>query len=266
MKKKILIISFLIFNFSCSYKSNSILLEEAEKFEQNKNYQKSLEYYFRIINTDKNKKRGLFAAEKAANIAQYELAQYLKTIMALDYILINSKDQNERLKVQEKKADIYFNNLLNYSKAIEEFNKLLLVKMNPENHIQTRFKIAKAFFFMNKFDQSLLEIDSILLTKNINLDLKFELLHFKGNTLLTVKKINKAIKIFKELLVLSPEKSKKENVKLSLVVCYEEIELFDEAISVLKTLYAEEEQRAFVELRIKKLKKRKKNLPRGKVR
>ena len=258
----LLLISIMFFS-GCIGSSGHQLLKQAENLEQQKKFKEALLTYFKLIKT--NDKESILAANKAARVAHYELSDFNKAIIALDYILINSKDDEQRLKAQNHKADIYFSGLNDYSRSIEELSKLMLITSDQHEKNEIKFKIAKAYYYLNNFQQSLIELNGLLKSVNKDEDI-FEILYFKGSVLMTVKKMEEAIDIFKMLLEKYPEKSKKENVKLSLIVCLEEKEKFSEAIALLETLRGEEDQKNFVDLRIKRLQKRIENMPKGKVR
>ena len=83
----------------------------------------------------------------------------------------------------------------------------------------------------------------------------------KAQTLVAAKKIPEAAALWELIMTTFPEKSKKENVALNLVVCYEDMKEFGKAIDVLERMREGYPHPEFLNLRIQRLKERKENMP-----
>ncbi len=123
-----------------------------------------------------------------------------------------------------------------------------------------KLTIARAFFYLNNFNQAQSEINEASRLK-IPDEIMFDLLILNGNILVAQKKFPKAIIVYNDILKKFPMLSQKENVKLTLAVCYEENLQFKESIEILEKLKDIYKPPEYIELRIKKLKERLKNLP-----
>ena len=79
--------------------------------------------------------------------------------------------------------------------------------------------------------------------------------------LMTTKKIDEAIKLFKKLLEENPRKAEKENVGINLSLAYEEKKDFSQAMKILEKMKDTYPTKEFIELKINRLKQRAKNQP-----
>lgn len=251
----------------CQYFSGEDEYQIAEKYEQNSDFKKAVKYYLRYIKKNEPSDKTVLAAEKIIKLSQLNPRDYDLIILMADYIIERSNNFKKSFWAQEVKANIYFDDLNQYEKAILEFNKLLLlVKEDDEKKFKYKLKIAKAYFSLNRFYQSEVETKNILKMK-VSKDLLYEARLFEANLFLTTKKINLAIESFQNIISDYPEKSQKENLKKNLVVCYEEKEDFEKAISILNEMKQEKtENPELIDLKIEKLKARIANQPRGHIR
>ena len=130
-----------------------------------------------------------------------------------------------------------------------------------------KMSLARAYYYQNDFAQAENEADEFL-RRDIPIEQKFEMKILKGNISLAKKDLPKAVEIFKAVLKEYPEQSRRDNVALTLSVCYEEMKDYVSAIEVLEGLKAHHPMPEYIDLRIKRLQERLKNLPgaRGKYR
>lgn len=235
-------------------------LERAHQLRESKNFIQALDVYDKIIKQKPNSKIAAKAAEYAAKITREEKQDYSKSIEYFNYVILFSDQAKARKSAQISIADLYFNKLKDYNKSINSYNKLLQIAANDSERVKYKLSLAKSYFSMNNFYQALVEVDNLL---KMNLDQKtlYEVLVFKGNVLLTTKKIEDAISIYKQVIEEFPEKSRKDNITMNLALCYEELNDFDESIRILEDLKKDYAMPEFIEITIKKLKKRKENLP-----
>lgn len=235
-------------------------IEKAKKSENLGQYSEAAEHYQRAILRSDQKQLSLEAAREAARLNFYQIKDFNKALEFYRYIVIHSDSKDERLSSQKQIATIYFDHLTNYENAVLEISKLL--NMQPGTSLQREFgiKLARAYFYQNNFIQAESEVNQIL-NSNPTMDEKFEMMVFKGNIYLAKKDIVKASLIFKQAIDLNPEKATKENVALTLAVAYEEMKDYKSAIETLTAMKAYHPMPEYLEIRIKRLAERKKNLP-----
>ena len=224
------------------------------------NFNEGLSLIDRIIKRDPEAKLALTAARYGARVAALDAKDYPKAIQFYKNLVLFSPDREERMKSQRQIAEIQFRNLANYEQAIVEYNKLLGLTESDEDKYEFRFNIAKAYYQLNNFYQSAVELDELLGGK-IPEARRFDVLLFKANLLLTEKKLDKAVESYLGLLKKFPERAKSENVALNLSVCYEEKGEITKAIQVLEAFKKDYPTPEFIDLKIQRLEARRANLP-----
>ncbi|MNJ91063.1 Lipopolysaccharide assembly protein B [compost metagenome] len=259
MISRLLIAIFILFTAACS-SQEAADFKQAQKEINQKHYRIALSYLDRVILRNSSSEYTLEAAREAARISYFEIKDYNKSAQYHHFIVLNSKDQNERLESQKQIASIYFNNLQNYQQAIIEFSKLQQMPRTDMESAQYKLNIARAQYYLNNFFQSESEIDSLLKLKS-DPNTRFSALMLKGNILVGKKQYQEAADVFKKLIEDYPEKSIEENVALVLAVCYEENNDFKSAIKILEDHKEKYKPAEYIELRIKRLQERQRNAP-----
>ncbi len=202
----------------------------------------------------------LSAARKAARLAQVDLKKYQDAIDLYRFIIVASDSDMERKNAQKSIAQIYFENLLYYDKAIIEYEKLLQLDITPAEKYQFRLNIAKCQHQLGNLDQALAEIDALALLATADND-AYDLQVFKSNVLMSQKKQLEASQILETLIKKYPERAQKEGLPLTLAVCYEEVDEFKKAITILEAMKKGYPHPEFLETRIERLRARMSNLP-----
>lgn len=223
-------------------------------------YQNGLGYLDKVIKRNKTKKIVLQALREAARISYFEIKDYKRALRYYHGITLKSPDPQERKSSQKIIAEINFDNLQNYQGAILEFSKLLLMNPSIKENYEYKTNIARAWYYTNNFFQALAEVES-LLKEPLDANAVFEIKVLKANIYLSQKKYKEAAEQFIHLIQSNPERSGKENIILSLAVCYEENFDYKSAINILEKYKNTHDQPEYVDIRIKRLKERMKNAP-----
>jgi tetratricopeptide (TPR) repeat protein len=226
----------------------------------------AISHFERVITRAAGKPIGLEAAREAARVSFYETKDFLKAIHFYQQLVLSSPDSAERLQAQKQIVSICFDHLTDYQKAVIEINKLIVMIPDPKEKAEYKMKLARAYYYQNNFTQAKNETDEFLRTSPPS-DQKFDMTFLKGNIALAEKDLPTAIGLFKSLLTEFPDRAIKDNVGLTLSVCYEEMKDFRGAIEVLEQLKATHPMPEYIDIRIKRLQERLKNQPgaRGKV-
>lgn len=248
-----------LFSSACT-KSEDIDFNKAQRASSEGNFKVALTNYDRAILRSPQSENALTAAREGSRIALYELKDYHKALNYYRSIILYSPDGVERLSAQKMIASIYMDNLNDYPKAIIEYHKLLELPHNEVEEIQYRLKIARSYYYANNFTQTLIEIDTIL-KKDLDERDHFDLLVLSANTYMANRELEKAADILIEVIKKYPDLSLKENIALSLAVCYEEQKNFNKAIKVLEELKPNYSRPEYIEVRINRLKERALNAP-----
>ncbi len=227
----------------------------------------ALEHLEHVVTRSPESKLGLEAAREAARVSFYELKDFPKAIRFYQQLVVSSPDANERLNAQKQIVAVCFDHMTDYQRAVIEINKLIVMLPDPKEKAEFKMKLARAYYYQNNFTQAKNETDEFLRT-NPPADQKFDMTFLKGNIALAEKDMPTAIELFKSLLDEFPDRAVKDNVGLTLSVCYEESKDFKSAIEVLEKLKNSHPMPEYIDIRIKRLQERLKNQPgaRGKIR
>jgi tetratricopeptide (TPR) repeat protein len=141
-----------------------------------------------------------------------------------------------------------------------EYENLLRLKLPEDDIFKYRLNIVKSHLQLNNLDQAFSEIDS-LITHYPNRNDLYEAKVLKANIFISNKKYLEAADVLADVIKQQPERAQKENLHLSLVVCYEDSKEFDRAIEVLESMRSWYAHPDFLDLRIKRLKERSSNQP-----
>lgn len=255
-----LLISF--FFFSCTLSSEEIEYKKGVQAVQDSNHEKAFQHFKNVVDRYVKSPHAIASAKEAARIAHYELKKFPEAIGYYKHVILYSTVAEERLDAQKKIADLHFTQTLDYAQAIAEYNRLLDLPHSPAEASMYRLAVARSYFYLNNFFQSLIEIDRILeKARPEEQDLVFDALLLKANILLTTKKLDDAILVLQKLIKDHPERAKKETIGLILAICYEEQKNFAKAIEVLNSIKDDYPRKAFLENKIRALKERQSYLP-----
>lgn len=250
-----------IFLVSCQFTYTSLEYEKAAKALKAKNHQKALKHFKRVIQREPETETAIKAAKEASSVALLEIKNYQQAIFFLNHIIKYSKSEEDRIYAQKLIATIYFENLIDYKMAIKEFSRLLNSLKSKEEIIDIKFSLAKAYFYTNQFYQAEVEVKSLIKNSSTIKYRTFELKQFLANIYFTIKKMDEAILIYEELLHDFPDKSRRENIPMSIVVCLEELKQYEKAIEKLKGMRTSYSVPEFIDFKINRLNERKQNLP-----
>ncbi|MCB0356317.1 MAG: tetratricopeptide repeat protein, partial [Bdellovibrionales bacterium] len=251
---------WLLFLTHCSFYYQDIEVKRAQEAIRAGDYKKAVFHYKRVIKKSPEKPIALTAANEAAKISILNVKDFFSAINLLEFIVLYSKNEMERINAQEKIAYIYFERLNDYENAIKEYSKLIALTAQKAQRIGYQFNVAKSFYYLNKFTQSVFELDSILEEK-LTEEQNFTIRLFKANVLITKKDFEKAINEYEFLLEKFPEKAAQEKLALIVAVAYEDMNEFEKAIETLEKLKPKAEDPQFIDIKIKRLQERISNQP-----
>lgn len=256
--KWLLVVVFGLLSACSSQEENDYKL--AKRSINQGHFRIALGHLDRVIKRNQTPELVVDSAREAARLSLYELKDFQKAIFYYHFLVLHSKEEEERIFAQKQIASIYFDNLQDYQKAISEFSKLQQLPLPDLEKAQYKMSLARAHFYMNSFDQAESEINNLLKLK-IDEDVEFSALVLRANIKIAKENFKEAITIYSDLLKRYPEKSFQENIALNLALCYEEELDFKSAIEILNTLRGRYKPAEYLELRIKRVEARSKNAP-----
>lgn len=244
----------------CTFSLDWFRQYRAERAIFNQDYPAAIKVLNQIIADGPDTSRALEAARRGARVAHFETKDYAVAVDFYKHIVLRSTNPDERKTAQRYIAQIQFENLQDFNQSVFEYEKLLKLDHRPEEAFRYRLNLAKSQLQMNNIDQAVAEIDILLSQKHANEEI-FEARVLKANTLVAAKRMPEAVGAWQGILKEFPEKSKKENVALNLVVLYEDMKDFTKAIQVLEAMREGYSHPDFLDVRIKRLRERMGNQP-----
>ncbi|MCB0420704.1 MAG: tetratricopeptide repeat protein [Bdellovibrionales bacterium] len=245
---------------SCQYSFLNIEYQRGESAARSEEFLDAVGFYKRVIQRAPESDLSIDAAKKAARISVLQLKKYQDAVDFYQHIVVYGKNDADRKGAQKQIASIYYDKLANYQKAIEAYSKLLALPHSHQETIYYSMRISHSFFYLGDYTQAKVEINK-LLKSQLEEEQEFQAQLFLGNIYFTTKEMTEAIRVFTGLVEKFPERSREEKVPMTIVVCYEELKDYDMAISKLKEMKLTNESSDQIELKIRRLEKRKANLP-----
>ncbi|MGE0526504.1 MAG: tetratricopeptide repeat protein [Bdellovibrionales bacterium] len=244
----------------CSFSLEWLDLIRAQRAIARQDYKRGLAIYQRLVESHPDSARALDVARKGSRVAHLEAKNYPLAVEFYRHVILKSPNPEERKTSQKYIAQIQFENLQDYDRSVTEYERLLKLEHGPEEAFHYRLNLAKSHYHLNALEQSLHEIE-ILLSGKLSVDQVFDAKVLKASVYVANKQFEKAAELWQEILNTYPERSRKENVALNLVVLYEELKEFGKAIEVLEGMRDGYPNPEFLDLRIERLKARQLNQP-----
>ena len=263
MKKslKLLVAAGALLPLLACTNSTDLEMQRGERALAAGQYEKAVHHFRRVMKNEPTEDKSLKAAEKAAEASLFELKDFTQALTFYKHIVIHSGNRDQILAAQKKVAEIVFRNLGDYEQAVREYYRLLELPHTPQEKMEYQLNLARAYFFLNNFYQSQVEIDQILKDRPREHPDNFPALLLRANIYVSTKETDKAIEAFTELTELFPERSNAEQIYLNLAMSYEEKKNFDKAIEILTAALEHYPTPDFLKLRIQRLETRKSLLP-----
>lgn len=244
----------------CTYTFEWIQRARAQRAVMTQDYRTAVKIYSDLMTAKPDDQKALIAARAGAKVAHFDAKEYLAAVEFYKHIILKSPNVEERKAAQRYIAQIYFENLQDFNQAVLEYERLLKLDLTPQERFRFRLNLARSHFQLNNLDQTLHELN-VLIDQKPGEDEVFDAQILKANVLVSSKKLVEAAESFETILKDFPERSKKDNVGMNLVVVYEELKNFGSAIAVLERMRPDYPNPDFLDLRIERLKERKENLP-----
>jgi tetratricopeptide (TPR) repeat protein len=255
--KKGFFIFFSFFVFSCTPQYDRNYTEAYAEIEKG-HFRIATDLLEKAAQQDKDDKKRTKAYVEAARIARFEIQDFERAIRLNRQIILKSTDSRQRLLAQDAIAEIYFENIQNYSQALKEMLVLEQLNQGEEQNEKLRFKIAHAQFLSGNIPSALEYIDASL--KSPVSDRK-NLLKLKAQVLVAQKKFDEALACYEEIFKIDADFFQRENLFISTSIVYEEKEDYSSALAYLQKHQEQIKDKAYLELRIKRLKERLTNKP-----
>jgi len=242
---------------SCTPAADRIYKEARSEIERG-HFRVGLDLLIRAAETEKNSELKFKHYLEAARIARFEVQDFQRAIRLNKEIILKSPDEKLRINAQESVAEIYFENLLDYAQALKELQKLEPIVKESEQRERVTLKICQALYLTGDPARALDEISLALRSA------KTEVLSFlkvKAQAQVALKKYEEALATYEHIFQSNPQYFEKENLFMAVSVVYEEKEDYAAAIKYLNTYGEKINDKAYLELRHRRLQERLVNKP-----
>lgn len=251
------LIAALIFVGACRPAPERFYSEATKEIEKG-HFRIAVDLIEKSAQVEKDEKNKFKYLIEAARITRFEIQDYERAIKFYKTIILQSQNEKQRIDAQQAVAEIYLENLQNYSKALQELQTLEpLIKTEKEKQ-KIKLKIAQAQYLTGNYQAAIEEIEVSLKIS------KLEILNFlklKAQVLVAQKKYRDAIDTYQEILRRDPKYFELENLFIATSVVYEENEDYAEALNYLTKYENKIKDKAYYELRYKRLNERLINKP-----
>jgi tetratricopeptide (TPR) repeat protein len=207
---------------------------------------------------EKDDRKRTKALVEAARIARFEIQDYDRALRINRQIILKSADVKQRLLAQETLAEIYLENVQNYSQALNELLILEQLTQGDEEKEKLRFKISQAYFLTGNPSAAFEYIETSLKSPAAD---KKNFLKLKTQILVSQKKYDEALAVYEEIRKLDADFFAKENLYIATSTVFEEKEDYASALAYLEKYQQFIPDKAYLELRIKRLRERITNKP-----
>lgn len=257
LKKGFFIVGAVLLLNGCTPQSEKLYTEAYSEIESG-HFRIALDLLEKSAAIEKDDKKRTKALVEAARIARFEIQDYDRALRLNRQIILKSEDSKQRLLAQETLAEIYFENLQNYSQSLNELLILEQLTSELEAKEKLRFKIAQAYFLTGNPPAAFEYIDASL--KSPAADRK-HFLKLKAQILVSQKRHDEALAIYEEIRKIDPEFFAKENLYIATSTVFEEKEDYASALAYLEKYQNFVNDKAYLELRFKRLQERLTNKP-----
>ncbi len=242
---------------ACTPQSEKIYSEAYSEIESG-HFRIALDLLERSAALEKNDKKKTKALLEAVRIARFEVQDYERALRLNREIILKSTDPKQRLLAQETLAEIYLENVQNYSQALKELLILEQLVQGAEQKEKIRFKIAQAQFLTGNTMSALEYVEGSL--KISAADRKI-FLKLKSQILISLKRYDEALAAYEEIRKVDANFFAKENLYIATSIAYEEKEDYSSALLYLEKYQNLILDKAYLELRQKRLKEKLTNKP-----
>ena len=255
---KIIIISALaLVGAGCAPRSE-VLYDQASTEIQKGHFRIAADLLERSAMVEKNNYNRNRYLTEAGRVIRFEIQDFDRAIRVFRKIILEAEDESQRIQAQEAITEIYLENLQDYQNALKELQLLEPLLKETKKKERVRLRIAQALYLTGNYQQALEEIEAA--QKYIQYH-EYNYAKLKGEVFTAQKKYKEAIANYEALRQKAPEYFAKENLYIAASIVYEENEQYADALNYLKKYESQIADKAYYELRIKRIKERLANKP-----
>ena len=184
-----------------------------------------------------------------------EKEKFSSAVLILENFLKKNTGQKKTKILKQKLAEISFYHLKDYNKALKYYTELLKISLLPTEKFSAQYHIAKAFYYLGKYSQALIEVERCFF-KGVLIDEEKKALLLKGRIFMAQEDFDKALALFQAQIKKNPDQ--RDFFREYIAFIYESQENFLKAAQELKKI---EKPSIFIQGQIERLKKRQNSQP-----
>jgi tetratricopeptide (TPR) repeat protein len=227
----------------------------AEKLLEDKKYDAAIIEFQTIVDREPFSDLGKSCLLKIAQIQHLYLGRAKDAEQSYAQLLKRTKDDALKAEIEEALANIAYENLEEYNVAIQRYQQILAREPGHQNAPKYLYNIGRGFFLSGKLVEAQTAFSTLINKYPLNeYSLKAEL--EQADILSAQKKYKEAIKGYEKIISKNNEKLS-PLAKFSMAAAYEEMDDLDRAYEILNSIKDSYPMPKVVELKIKKMKRRK---------
>ena len=257
MKRKALLLFLLLAAVGCTERRQSRLLDQAEVRLSENRPAEAAELYRKLISLDVDSKTAVKAYYRLGFAQETYLKDYEGALGSYLEFIKHSEDPVSVYEVQKRLANLYFQHLLDSDKAVETYRKLLVANPDTLEADLFLFRIAQAFFRMNKFEDARKEFQN-LLERYPKSQFSAKARYSIGNTYFMQGSYSVAMEALKQVLRLHPNSDDAVEAQYLMAQCLEHDGKSQQAAEMYQSLKDRYPVPEVIELRIAEIQTRNK--------
>ncbi len=241
---------------ACNAKSSKNQYDLAERLFEEKKYGASVHEFRKVVKKDPKSELGIDSLYRVGVIQRLYLHKPNLAIQSFQSLLSRTEDPDLERKIREMIGEMYFSDFNDFQQAAKLY-AILVKDKSPKNKKRAfyLYRYGRALFLMGNFKQALDafgEIEEKYSDGRFYEKARLAL----GDTLNSSGQCHKAIKAYEELSKSSDKKIRSMSI-FGMANCYEEIDNLDKAYDLLTSIKDSYSTPYVVDLKMKKIKRRK---------
>ena len=224
--------------------------ELAKKSLAEEKYSEAYTFFEKVFLHSSDEGLVLESAQALAELAEVKIKNYPKAVNYLEFVIANSKDFKASYQALYKKAFIEHKLLYYYEDAIRSYQRLLSYSdLSLEQSAEIRLNIAKCYNAIHNYEAARTELLPLVSASQKN-EIRYKAKLLEASLYQTEGKLDEAIKVYNQALVIDVIESEKREGYISLALCYEQKEAYKNALETVRKISVRDE---FLKIKVSQL-------------
>jgi len=254
-KKIVGLLLLLLLMPACTERRQLRLLREAEEKSDQGRYGEAVDKLKLLVSLNPESESAIKAIFRLGFTLETYLKDYEGALVNYQEFIRVGRDKVSVYEVQKRIATIYFEHYRDPDKSIAAYKRLLASSPESLEADLFQFRIARAFFQQNNFENARQEYQE-LLEKFPRSQFAARARYEIGNCYYMDNKYDTAIEALKQVLRLHPQSQYATEAEFLMAQCYEQLEKLQNAFQIYENLMGRYSSPGIVEARVSALKRR----------